>query len=749
MDPSQKRYIAASSSHHMLEDAEKQLLKIEDSFIAQFPMPATGSSRQERESEQVNRLLQNTLTNAQESDVVDGSSLSLQQITSVIRVNSLLGKVEEAQAAYDLIRDEMKGEPDTVAINTLMDAYARVGDFRNAARIFKEFHNAEANGTAKPDLISYSILIKACVYAKKLRSAFDVYEAMKAKGMNPSLQIYTTLIKGCIDTRDIPRAWKTFNHMYEEICQPDVMTYSLMIHACALDSNAEKALELFRQMHERGLVATEVTYTSLLQACGSRKDYYGEVWGLVGQMVEQGWKVNLVACKVLMKVCAAQGDLGRLRTVWNWVIAQAANGDPSMQPDAALYRSMFHALGQCVRVSRRSSRGTKVLAKPEPSPYADVDEDVTPSGEAKNSSSESSDSSFDAGSTSSLTMGRKIPEYTFVETVTPTHALQHIHLGSIETSPHSIMTDAATIWNHALESLDEEAKSSELVDSYLSIYCAAPGNIVAASKALQIYDTMYKKVEPTVSVSETTEKVDAVENGSESIASTESVEAAHDATSKSVSDSKADSENSSESGLVPATGWTYQFLLDVVTKDKKLMRERGKDIWRDYLAWDAEKEKALVGLTPTEKESVRVTEGRGRETFKKGFILMARGYAKVGEITPALDTIEAATIFRDDPSYLPAIVFNDVSSLVERVANLAEEGNLVPAKRLKELCPPPPPKSAQEEARQMLKNKWTGGKNWWGWESLGIDENIRRKMLHKQWKENERAKAYWANRRKK
>ncbi|KAI9337919.1 hypothetical protein BDR26DRAFT_863292 [Obelidium mucronatum] len=722
-DVASHRRLPANSTHRMLDTDDMQLLKVDDNYISQFPVAEIGTTREEREIAKLSELT------AEPGIFGSGSmdSMSVVQITKVIRVNALMGRVKEAEDAFLKIRANGL-VPDTFAINTLMDAYARIGDYRNAARVFKEFHNKESPETLNPDLVSYGILIKACVYAGKLKSAFDVYESMKQKGLNPSLQIYTTLIKGCIDTKDLPRAWKTFNHMYEEICQPNATTYSLMIHACALDNNPERALELFRQMHERGLVATEVTYTSLLQACGSRKDYYSEVWGLVGQMVDQGWKVNLVACKVLMNVCATQGDLGRLRTVWNWAIAQAANGDESMKPDASVYRNMFHALGQCVRVARRTSKRTTIpiSAQRSSSPYADEDDTSTPS--------------LLIGHSPEKAAGiQPKSSYTFIEPVIPQHSLQHIHLSNTEVTVSAIMADAACLWNNALVSLEKAQVTSPLVDSYLAIYCATPGNIIAASKALEIFDTFYDK--PRAPTASTENAKDA--NISVSLACDNSdTRTDNEAAFSNESVSEAHS-----SLIVPKTGWTYHSILDIVSKDKKLMNARGVEIWNEYLRWDAERESSLVGCTPTEKEAIRVSEGRGREAMKKSFAFMIRGYSKINDISRALDTIEAASTFRDDPSYLPAISFDDVSSLVDKVRDLAEEGNLAPAKRLKELCPPPPPKTAAEEVKQMLKNKWTGGNNWWGWESLGIDENVRRKVIRKQQKEADRVKAYWKNKR--
>ncbi|KAI8622764.1 hypothetical protein BC830DRAFT_3309 [Chytriomyces sp. MP71] len=682
------------------------LLKIDAGYIAQFPPVQNHTSRVSRAVALAQRSAQ-ALTNGK---------ITVAKVTRVIQLNAALGRTGEAREAFDLIKEEGL-RPDTQAVNALMDAHATGGDYKEAARMFAE-HFGAGEGALEPDFVSYSILIKACVYAGKLRSAFEVYEGMKQKNFNPDIQVYTTLIKGCLAAKDLDRAWKTFKHMRGEICPPDTTCYTLMIHACALNGEAERALDLFREMHETGHVATEVTYTSLLQALGSRKDYYHEVWSTVGQMINAGWKVDAAACKVLMRVAGAQGDVEKLRAIWNWMVFKAANGDESMKPDQALQRHMLHALGQCLRVHRRISRKSvpAVSSSSSESGMSEVDLNV-----------DESTISQDASSTSIVPRAA----FTFVEPVSSAHALSHLHLSGTNTSPVALLADADTVWGEVVRGLDHSdgKLNSALVDTYLGVFCAGRGNIIAASKALKVYDGMYVSTDRTTSVEEREPaglQISHMEIGNEALTLARPVE---------------------------KTGWTYQMILGLITTDKKFMMERGDQIWRDFLAWDEDRERAMVSancgarLTAAEKELVRVSEGRGKEVFKNAFVSMVKAYARTNQLPQALDTLETSTVFRDDPMYLPPIGFSDIPILVDKVRDLAEEGDLVPAKRLKELCPPPPPKNPMEEVKSMLQNKWSGGSNWWGWESLGVDENVRRKVIRQQKKKSERVKAYWANKR--
>lgn len=100
----------------------------------------------------------------------------------------------------------------------------------------------------KPNLITYSIMIKGLTVAKDVKGAFAMYQVMKNAGIQPNQIVYTSLIKACLSNRQIDRAWKTWDFMRSHIAEPDYRSYSLMIHACTYTGEVEKAFGLFEEM---------------------------------------------------------------------------------------------------------------------------------------------------------------------------------------------------------------------------------------------------------------------------------------------------------------------------------------------------------------------------------------------------------------------------------------------------------------------------------------------------------------------
>ncbi|KAJ3318459.1 hypothetical protein HDU76_000823 [Blyttiomyces sp. JEL0837] len=685
------------------------------------------------------------------------SPISMATISKVIHVNALLRRVKEAQEAFDLIPLATGSQPDLIAINHLMDAYARTGDLQGTARTFKQIWSTNQT----PDIFSYSILIKACVAANDLKAAFRVYESMKRRNVQPNLPIFTTLIKGCLKDHDLARAWKTFDYMRGEICEPDSVAFSLMIHACAIGKEAERALDLFKEMAERGLHVTEVTYTSLIQACGSRPDYYAEAWVLFRQMLAEGFKPTLRTYQVLLRSAANVGDVTRARGIWNALVKRGTSEDRKFMPDEFCVAAMFDCLAR-LKVGKRD-RTRSALAQSQPVNHEEFIQESLKSiaqeaSEEKDGKgvvvrdipylpldSPGTQPTMEPEVAASLEQPAPSP-YDISTTVTSEMTIEDGFLNGSDSSAKTIMAEAEQLWSYyqsnlahknkeanittqTMESEHSESTETEtspssstespspstftnttvvtrtnqptvnMTDRYLAVFCEMQGNLTASTRALQIYDTVY----------------DPISN--------------------------------------PKTGNTFAVILKLATRDKKVMNTRGDGLWQDLMRWDEEREVALKDLevvggkmSREEIENVRSKEGRRRKEMLQNFIFMVQGYTRLNNIPTALDFIEKSTQFRE-PYYLPPIQFKNVTSLVEKISDMAEGGDLEPARRLKALCPPPADNPV-EEVKRILKTQWVG-RNWWGWEALGIDENVRKKIMRKQEREKLRAKQYWDAKRKK
>ena len=88
--------------------------------------------------------------------------------------------------------------------------------------------------------------------------------------------------------------------------------------------------------------------------------------------------------------------------------------------------------------------------------------------------------------------------------------------------------------------------------------------------------------------------------------------------------------------------------------------------------------------------------------------------------------IARAALFRS-PNYLPPIQFKQIWSLFGAVNNAAEDGNLILAKKLIEVCPKTPLTPLNEVAK-MLKGKHLT-KDWWGWDALRVGKSRRVELI--------------------
>ncbi|KAI3662563.1 hypothetical protein MP638_000673 [Amoeboaphelidium occidentale] len=236
---------------------------------------------------------------------------------TVLTLNSKLGKTQEAQKAFDLMRDNgMKAG--TTEYRLLMDSYANANDLNNVLRVFKDM---KQNSLAI-DTPEFCILVKALVKQNRLFDAFRVYEEMKSLNVPITQPVYTLLLKGCSSLGYYDRAFTLFEHMKSGVCKPDELIYNHMIYICSKLNLVEKAVVLFDEMlsqrNENGqaMVPLRYTFHSLLSAFAKRPDYYAETFEIINQMTEMGYNLQLREYNLLLMASATQGDIPRAKALW-------------------------------------------------------------------------------------------------------------------------------------------------------------------------------------------------------------------------------------------------------------------------------------------------------------------------------------------------------------------------------------------------------------------------------------------------
>ncbi|KAJ3008108.1 hypothetical protein HKX48_008771 [Thoreauomyces humboldtii] len=671
-------------------------LKLDPDYLSRLYLKFTNSGEEKMTALQTTREKAVRQAASQLPNLVD--------ISRVIQVNALTQRPQEAQQAFDMISLNNL-EPDLIAYNHLMDAYCRANDLEAVQRLFGEV--LEKN--LKPDIITYGILVHAHIRKRELNAAFKVYEDMKKSGVQPSQHIFSSLMKGCIQANDIKRAWATFDHMRSEFYQPDAISYSLMIAACAKGKEAERALDLFQEMAQNGLSPTEVTFTALIKACGSRSDYYLEAFQLLEQMVAEGFLPNTHTYNVLFQAAAGQGDVARARMIWNDMMDRydaavaAANGNEAAGRTAA-YRPtewtfihLFQCYARAINVARRPQKANGT-AKGVANASDDLETAAPPNsaniesvGDVEQAASEPppSPSGADTPPTSAAATEESAP--LAPSALVESSSSSSLRLTSTSSLPRDLLAETRTLWTYLTTGGPDSQTLVPITTRLLDVYFDILSTRTAYSRANHYQDAIL----PFHSTAYTSH------------------------------------------GLQP-TGQSRSSLLTGVTRDRNLMRSEGLNVWKDILAWDAEREKALEGpMKQTDRERSRELEGRGASHMFRNFVRVVNGLVRIGDVDGALSTIHQASVFRH-PGYLPQVQFKDVYSLVEKARSMAEDGRLGPAKRLLELCPTP--RSAEgaavDEVRRRLKVASVGGDNWWGWKALGMDE--QKKIRQEAYKRNRR-----------
>ena len=289
--------------------------------------------------------------------------------------------------------------PDVIFCNTLMNAYAKMGDYRAAKAILNSMLGAKGVPThegipkVQPTAVTYNTLADACKVAGELGAALDVPELMISqseatgnKKLLPDLRTYTTLIstvaRKSIDkqeTRDIrsggekdpDMAFALLNRMIHEGIIPNGVTYSALIDVCRRCNRVDMALNGLRTMlkqkaeanlassndttrhiyHHKPLQNEAGAWTAAINACG-KSGRTDTAIRLFGTMQKVGVKPSSWTCACLSD-CLLKSTPIRIKELEEVLQYMKVAG---LVPSEVMYTSL---MGVALELSQKETRITK------------------------------------------------------------------------------------------------------------------------------------------------------------------------------------------------------------------------------------------------------------------------------------------------------------------------------------------------------------------------------------------------------
>eukprot|EP00667_Euglena_gracilis_P002480 EG_transcript_2480 len=172
---------------------------------------------------------------------------------------------------YEGLRETVAGEyaDFTVEQHTFLILFRACERFAAYGRAFQFFHDMKAEFGVQPDVSLYNALLGFCAAVRDQRTASDLFEEMKEKGMRPNIHTYNTLMNVFSDA-----PFEVIQQMFDDISlrglEPNLRSYNTIIRACQRCGQFDRAFWYFDELKVKGLRPCVVTYTTLLEMCAER-----------------------------------------------------------------------------------------------------------------------------------------------------------------------------------------------------------------------------------------------------------------------------------------------------------------------------------------------------------------------------------------------------------------------------------------------------------------------------------------------
>lgn len=176
-------------------------------------------------------------------------------------------KVDKAAEVFDRMTKD-GCVMNTVLYTTLIKGFARAGQVDHAMHVYQQMR---AGQSVPPDLITFSILIKANCDARRLEAALQLLEAMLDFKLKPDEIVFNNLLGGCVKESKAELARRIYEGMIAAGIRPSNATFSILIRLYAQCKLLDEAVDMLRREPAAQGISPEPRLFSQLVLCCLRE----------------------------------------------------------------------------------------------------------------------------------------------------------------------------------------------------------------------------------------------------------------------------------------------------------------------------------------------------------------------------------------------------------------------------------------------------------------------------------------------
>lgn len=230
-----------------------------------------------------------------------------QQVFDMMNNNSNVSEFSEYRS---LFAGESCPRPNQRTYNTILKGLANQGMLKESIELSREIE-----AKRMWDDVTTNTLVQAAVMADDFSLAENIlkdHTAVKPNpvtGQHPNVEAYTNLLDGYAKAGELDNARETMKVMKERGVEPNEITFTCMISGLARHKKIEQAKQMIAYMRSVSLKPSAVTYNSFISGlvadghCGDPEQfdrYVDEAIAVLRQMLREGIKPNAVTISVMV-----------------------------------------------------------------------------------------------------------------------------------------------------------------------------------------------------------------------------------------------------------------------------------------------------------------------------------------------------------------------------------------------------------------------------------------------------------------
>lgn len=166
--------------------------------------------------------------------------------------------------AFKMLLEMRRGgcKPDMITYTTLIKACVTAGQMERAKGLLVQMDEVDI----EPDATTYNALIGGYAKQLKWRECKELMAEMDQRGIAPNLLSFSYTIRACVKARRIREGQRHFEQLQELGLVPNVNVYSTLMAGFASQGMLTEAQQLMSAMQMQRIRPNEYTFSSLIEA---------------------------------------------------------------------------------------------------------------------------------------------------------------------------------------------------------------------------------------------------------------------------------------------------------------------------------------------------------------------------------------------------------------------------------------------------------------------------------------------------